>query len=332
MKKIACLLFIFIPLITMAEDGPSDIRNYTVISDLIDETIPEGKFIIQGIIVRSNVQTGDGTTPVPDVLVGFNGNDSTVTSDSLGRFSLTGNIDKDKEIYFYKLAWAEYMISDLVIEKGHRITIRVNFPSEGEDFIKRKPVIYLYSPEELNAHITLDPKGEFSFTYPAYHTGWSVFVNAGGTLKDLATDKTYPYLFWEAKSTPVFYKLTNQQIEGFIIRTDTCIQFLENQLSLLGLNAIEQTDFITYWGPILQQKPFALVQFLVDDDCQKLISEIKISPEPDALRRVFMLCSLLDDSATGIEIINPDYKKFERKGFTVVEWGGGEIDLHNLKP
>ncbi|MBK7129294.1 MAG: hypothetical protein IPH66_08040 [Crocinitomicaceae bacterium] len=332
MKKITSLLLLLIPIITLAEDGPSDIRNYIVLSDLIDKTIPEGQFIIQGTVVRSDVQTGDGTIPVSDVLVGFNGNETTVTSDSLGRFSLTGNVDKDKEIYFYKIAWAEFMISDLLIEEGHRITIRVNFPSEGEDFIKRKPVIYLYSPKELNAHITLDPKGDFSFTYPTYNNGWSVTVGPTGILKDNNTNKSYPYLFWEAKSNPVFYNVTNQQVEGFVISTDTCVQFLESQLSVLGLNAVEQTDFITYWGPVLQQKPFALIQFLVDDECQHLIAEMKISPEPDAMRRIFMLCSLLDDSATGMEIIHPTYKNFERNGFTVVEWGGGEIDLHHLKP
>ena len=98
------------------------------------------------------------------------------------------------------------------------------------------------------------------------------------------------------------------------------------------LNSTEKTDFITYWGPILERSEYALVQFIIDDDYNDKIAEMNIDPKPDALRRVYILCSELDNPTIGLELIPQNFESFERKGFTVVEWGGSIIYLDLMKP
>jgi hypothetical protein len=75
-----------------------------------------------------------------------------------------------------------------------------------------------------------------------------------------------------------------------------------------------------------------LIQFLVDDVYESAIAGLQISPQPDVIRRVYILCSPLKDSSIGLEVVPQEFKSFERFAFTVVEWGGSEIDLTNLKP
>jgi hypothetical protein len=58
-------------------------------------------------------------------------------------------------------------------------------------------------------------------------------------------------LFWEAKTTGLKYQSISNDVDGFLIATDTLVPFLENALNQLGLNAKEQTDFITFWAPQL---------------------------------------------------------------------------------
>ena len=51
-------------------------------------------------------------------------------------------------------------------------------------------------------------------------------------------------------------------------------------------------------------------------------AKLEITPNPDSVLRVFMAYKALDKK---IEIEEPVIEPFERKGFTVIEWGGTEI-------
>ncbi|MCR5600378.1 MAG: hypothetical protein K6G33_06550 [Ruminococcus sp.] len=51
-------------------------------------------------------------------------------------------------------------------------------------------------------------------------------------------------------------------------------------------------------------------------------AKLNISPTPDSLLRVFMTYVPLENA---VEIEPQQLETFERKGFTVVEWGGSEI-------
>jgi hypothetical protein len=53
------------------------------------------------------------------------------------------------------------------------------------------------------------------------------------------------------------------------------------------------------------------------------IAQMNITPTPDALLRVFMVFKEL---SSPISITPQRIEPFKRQGFTVVEWGGSEID------
>jgi hypothetical protein len=51
------------------------------------------------------------------------------------------------------------------------------------------------------------------------------------------------------------------------------------------------------------------------------IAPLEITPKPDSMLRVFMVYKPLDDY---VEVKPQVFEKFQRKGFSVVEWGGME--------
>lgn len=328
------LLFGLFPFISYAvHDESKDLRtDYFVVSDVKDASIPKGSFVLQG-----EVKMFSSAFPLSGVAVGPSEKNRVLT-DSAGRFEIQLSLKAVREIYIFKADWAEIVINNYELKSQHRITITayMHQVAQGDGNVKRKPVIYMYADQSLNASVQINPLGSFTFTYPEYRNGWNVTVDSAGMLTDVKTNQTYPYLFWEAESEDLFYQTNKNTIPGFVIQTDTSIQFLENVLAQLGLNSTEQTDFITFWGPILEQKKYALVQFLVDDGYNKSIANLTISPQPDWTRRVYILCSPIDDSTTGMEVVPQDFSKYKvpsmRSGFTLIEWGGTNIDLNNLKP
>jgi hypothetical protein len=50
-------------------------------------------------------------------------------------------------------------------------------------------------------------------------------------------------------------------------------------------------------------------------------AELDITPKPDSILRVFMVYKPIDEE---IEIKPQEFEKFERQGFSVIEWGGSE--------
>ena len=329
MKKLHFLAIgLFAANLSFGEDGIiNPENNYTVVSDLADKKIKKGTFVIQG-----EVRMFSSNFPLENCKVGSLQSENFVMTGKDGRFTLLCNSATDSTFYIYQDGWAEINIDNYDFKDRHRVTITA-YAHQEFNHVKRKPVIYLYSETELTASVKINPMGEFTFTYPFYNEteGWNVKVNNSGLLTDVASSKKYPYLFWEAKSSDLFYKTVGNTIPGFVIYTDSTIQFLENTLTALGLNSTEQTDFITFWGPIIEHDNFALIQFVVDDAYDARIAELEISPKPDAIRRVYILCSPIPDSVVGMDVVPQTFTNFERKGFTVVEWGGSEIDLTNLK-
>lgn len=189
-----------------------------------------------------------------------------------------------------------------------------------EDFFGRdadkmaKPVIYLYPEEETEVSVKLDYKGELTCTYPKYNDGWTVTAKPDGTLTD-KTGREYSYLFWEGNAT-VSYDLSH----GYVVKGEDTEKFLQETLAEMGLIPKEYNEFIVYWLPLMEKNPYNLITFQkeVYTDCAKL----DVSPKPDSLLRVFMAYRPLE---APIEIEAPEIEKFERKGFTAVEWGGTEI-------
>ena len=181
--------------------------------------------------------------------------------------------------------------------------------------IADKPVIYLYPTKKQKINVKVIPKDEFLFTYPQYpENGWDVIARPTGKID--FENRTYNYLFWEGMYPPI---IEQKEQTGFIVNSDTLIQFFENTLTTIGLNHEEQADFITYWGPKLMENQLNFIHFYFNEDYEKYIAKLKITPKPETLIRVFMTYQIVDEE----RFIEPQSLPiFKRKGFTVVEWGG----------
>ena len=178
-----------------------------------------------------------------------------------------------------------------------------------------KPVIYLYPKETMDISVQLNIKNsKFKTIYPKFNgeNTWNVKAKPNGDI--LIKDRTYPYLFWEAESY-----IPDEANEGFIVSDENAEKFLEEKLEIFGLNDKEKTDFITYWLPILLKNKLSLCSFQSKqyfDDFQ-----LNINPKPDSLIRVFLSIKKLDSP---INIKEQKLVSIERKGFTVIEWGGSK--------
>jgi len=178
-----------------------------------------------------------------------------------------------------------------------------------------KPVIYLYPEEETEVSVELDFNGRLTSTYPAYNGAWNVTAKPDGTL--LGEDgREYYCLFWEGES------YVNYEIEqGFVVPGNETEKFLEESLRKLGLTDKEANEFIIYWLPRLENNPYNLISFLGDQYTDN--AELNISPAPDSVLRVFMVYEALEEP---IDIPGQELEFTERTGFTLVEWGGAEIN------
>jgi len=89
----------------------------------------------------------------------------------------------------------------------------------------------------------------------------------------------------------------------------------------MGLTPKEYNEFIVYWYPIMMKNKYSLVHFAAKQYLDT--APLTISPKPDSLLRVFMVVKALDKK---IKIKKQIIKPFKRTGFTVVEWGGANLN------
>jgi len=196
-----------------------------------------------------------------------------------------------------------------------RTTIRPPRPKKIIEPLK-KPVIYLYPQKNIDISVQLNIKNsEFTTIYPKFNgkNTWNVRAKPNGDI--LINGRTYPYLFWEAVS----YN-PQETNEGFIVTKENAEEFLEEKLQILGLNEKEKTDFITFWLPKLLSNKLSLCSFQTKKFFENY--ELNVTPKPDSMIRVFLTIKKLD---APINIKEQKLVSVERKGFTVIEWGGSDL-------
>lgn len=181
--------------------------------------------------------------------------------------------------------------------------------------VARKPVIYLYPEQEALVTVKLDFDGKLNTTYPEYNDGWTVLAQPDGTLTDPSTGREYYCLFWEGISD-IEYDMST----GFVVSGADTEAFLEDALTQMGLSQKEANEFIIYWLPQMEGNAYNLISF--QQEAYTEAAKLDIDPAPDSLLRVFMAWKALDRP---IEIEPQEFTAFERKGFTVVEWGGTRL-------
>ena len=179
-----------------------------------------------------------------------------------------------------------------------------------------KPVIYLYPKEETEVSVKLDFAGELTATYPAYGDGWEVTAQPDGTLLNHADGREYFYLFWEGEGMNDF-----DFSEGFVVKGENTAEFLQEKLEEMGLTTWESNEFIVYWLPRMQENRYNLVSFQWEN--YEKAAKLEITPEPENILRVFMAFKEIDEL---VDVPEQKLPKLTREGFTVVEWGGAEIE------
>lgn len=211
----------------------------------------------------------------------------------------------------------ELYSDSLAITGGYHDTYDVYTHQSKIDVIMDKPVIYLYPQERTSIDVELNVNGHLTFTYPEYKNGWHLIADSDGTIIHDGND--YNYLFWEGEK-----KIERSSIDtknGYIVRKEGVVDFLEKRLDEAGFTSKEKADFITYWGPRMIQNELMFVQFDQNEECKKFAT-LSIKPTPEHINQFYMTWFAIDEPfKTGPQILKP----IDRDGFSVLEWGGQEL-------
>lgn len=186
-----------------------------------------------------------------------------------------------------------------------------------DQYVAYKPIIYLYPTSTADISVKLSNAKYLTTTYPKYNNSWEVTANPDGTLIDKKTGRSLYGLYWEGNN-----HMAKMEKDGFVIKGEDTIEFLEEKLSILGLNEREANEFIIYWLPKLESNKYNYIRFETIDEINNYMP-LNISPKPDTLIRVMMDYKPLDKK---IIVEEQELITQERIGFTVVEWGGSPIN------
>lgn len=185
------------------------------------------------------------------------------------------------------------------------------------EIICDKPVIYLYPEEEMDVSVKLGNSNLLTTSYPKYEKEWNVKAYPGGNLFYEKTNRNLYCLYYESIAA-VNFDVTD---EGFVVKGTDVAKFLEDKLSILGLNERETEEFIIYWLPRLENNEYNYIKFATSEEIKENMPII-VNPTPDSTIRVLMLFKGID---TTINVNEQQLEKVERNGFSFVEWGGVEI-------
>lgn len=191
--------------------------------------------------------------------------------------------------------------------------------SKGDEILApAKPIIYIYPEEETDVSVKLVNEKNILHTYPKYETSWEVEAKPNGDLIDKKTGRSLYALYWEGKN----YNTSQDMNEGFVVKGQDTISFLEEKLEILGLNEREANEFIIYWLPQMENNKYNYIRFESIEKINEYMP-LEIEPKPDSLIRVLMLFKPLEKE---IQVNEQELVTPQRTGYTVVEWGGSKIN------
>jgi len=205
-----------------------------------------------------------------------------------------------------------------------------------------KPVVYLYPEKPTDVHLSFLTSVSLNTQIPVYYDGWFVKAQPDGTLTDLQPQFTdcskidslkfgseyssnscetnnYPYIYWSGKSETSLYPKVDG---GWIVEKNNLQKFMDQKLKEIGLTEKESEDMTSYWIPKMNEKntPYYRIGFLTTNQMNKFIP-MNVNPIPDSILRVFLDYKGLETRP--IVVLKPQqFEKFNRHGFTLVEWGG----------
>lgn len=228
-----------------------------------------------------------------------------------GKFSIEVKINDVLEISFL-----QFKSQKVKIENKENLVI--NLKSD-QQIILEKPVIYLYPTEKTTIDLKIDLKGKLLTTFPKYDKSWDVIAEPNGQIFDKKSKRYYNSLFWDG--TIDFPEEHYKYDDGFIVPKEKLTEFFIEKLEHIGLNNQETNEFIQYWLPILERNRYNFIHFMVNEECNE-IATLNINPKPETSIRIYMEFYGLENYT---QINEQHLPKTERKGFTLVEWGGADV-------
>ena len=195
--------------------------------------------------------------------------------------------------------------------------VKYGYTQNPDEILVKKPIIYIYPEEEMKVNVVLKNSSLLTTSYPKYNDGWTVIAKPNGTLKELNSSREYYGLYYEGNDNNV-----TMQKDGFVVKGEDTINFLEEKLKLLGLNERESNEFIIYWLPQLESNKYNYIRFETKEEIENYMP-LEISPEPDTVIRVIMNYKPLNKK---IKVQEQELTPQTRSGYTVVEWGGSKLD------
>lgn len=175
-----------------------------------------------------------------------------------------------------------------------------------------KPILYLYPEEDIDVKVKFGNEKVLKTTYPKYNKEWNVHVKSDGSIID-KNGRNYYALYWDEDND-----LDEDFKNGFYVKSEDSIKFLEEKLNEIGLTEREANEFIMYWLPIMQENGNNLVRFEFTKEREKE-NKLIIEPKPDSMLRVGIIIKKVDKK---VKIKEQKLEHFDRVGFCVVEWGG----------
>lgn len=208
------------------------------------------------------------------------------------------------DVYFYRI--------DKV---GDNVKINVRYKRLKDEVcdptVSYKPILYIYPNEDMYINVKMEKDNNIITSYPKYKNGWNVYVNKDGNI--YYNGREYYGLYWDE------YNDNNADFsEGFYVNGEGAIKFLEEKLDIIGLTNREADEFIMYWLPILENNEHNLVYFELTEEREKN-NNLIIDPKPDSMLRINMHVKKINNI---INIKEQELEKFNRIGYTVIEWGG----------
>lgn len=215
--------------------------------------------------------------------------------------------------YMYYLLKIDKELTDVNLSTESKARNKTHCNTE----MSYKPIIYLYPETTTEVTINFLKPESLTTTYPKYNNSWKVQADPTGKLIDIDTNRELYSLYWEGNNHQ-----TDMKDEGFVVKGEDTISFLEEKLKLLGLTDREADEFIIYWLPKLEPQEYNYIRFETTEEVNEYMP-INVSPQPDTVIRILMDYKPLDEPIKVFEqqIITP-----QRTGFTLVEWGGSLIE------
>lgn len=320
-QKLIFLAFLILPFLGYSGEKES-LPSYWIIKDSISAKIhPDSVKLVFRVEDAYSQLMLDQHSAIVQVKIDGKTKKYPITSkNQTFKFALSKG--KHKLAFYINVNFNEILLEREFTGK-HYYEIGLNFQgsaSSRRQIMVEKPVIYLYSEKQDAFQLKIKTDSELKFTYPVYDTEWKGTASADGTIQ--MNGSNYPYLFWDA-SLPAENLKPNwnraYQFEGV-----NTVTYLESQLDLLGFTEKEKADFITYWGPRMQQMKIVQILWMQDKQIDPIAS-LEITPYFNQNRIYIIFRETKEFMKQTLELKVPVLKPMNRSGNYLIEWGGIEI-------